>query len=187
MGRSRHHVTRVPSLAPEFRLRQATAADVPTILQCIRGLADYERLSHECEASEALLHESLFGTSPSAEITLAFVGDVPAGFALWFRSYSTFLARPGIFLEDLFVFPAWRGRGIGRLLLGELARIAVARGYGRLEWAVLDWNVDAIRFYQSLGAVPMGEWTTFRVAGVALEHLGRRPAGALGPEGAASG
>ena len=171
MGRSRHHVTRVPSLAPEFRLRQATAADVPTILQCIRGLADYERLSHECEASEALLHESLFGTSPSAEITLAFVGDVPAGFALWFRSFSTFLARPGIYLEDLFVFPEFRGRGLGRALLVSLARTAIERGYGRLEWAVLDWNVAAIRFYEAQGARAMGEWTTYRVAGQALHAL----------------
>ena len=174
MGRSRHHVTRMPSLAPEFRLRQATAADVPTILHCIRGLADYERLSHECEASEALLHESLFGTSPSAEITLAFAGDVCAGFALWFRSYSTFLARPGIYLEDLFVFPEFRGRGLGRKLLGSLARTAIERGYGRLEWSVLDWNAAAIRFYEAQGARAMSEWTTYRVAGHALHTLSER-------------
>lgn len=164
-------MTRVPSPASAFSLRPATAQDVPTILRCIQGLAEFEQLAHECEASEALLHASLFGSSPSAEVTLAFAGDVPAGFALWFRSYSTFLARPGIYLEDLFVFPEFRGRGLGRQLLGSLARTAVERGYGRLEWAVLDWNADAIRFYESLGARAMSEWTTYRVAGAALRDL----------------
>ncbi len=124
-------------------------------------------------ATEELLRESLFGADPSASVTLAFDGDEPAGFALWFRSYSTFLARPGIYLEDLFVFPEFRGRGLGKLLLTHLARTAVERGYGRLEWAVLDWNVDAIGFYKSLGAVAMDEWTTYRVAGEALEKLAR--------------
>ena len=164
-------MTRVPSPALEFRLRPATADDVPTILRCIQGLADYERLTVECAATDALLRESLFGSSPAAEVTLAFAGDVPAGFALWFRSYSTFLARPGIYLEDLFVFPEFRGRGLGRRLLGSLARTVVERGYGRLEWAVLDWNADAIRFYESLGARPMSEWTTYRVTGEALRAL----------------
>jgi GNAT superfamily N-acetyltransferase len=153
-------------------LRAATATDVPTILRCIRGLAEYERLPHECVATEALLHESLFGASPAAEVVLAMQGDRPAGFALWFRSYSTFLARPGIYLEDLFVFPECRGQGVGRRLLTHLAGIAVARGYGRLEWAVLDWNEDAIRFYRSLGALPMDDWTTNRVTGDALRALG---------------
>lgn len=157
--------------ASEFSLRPATAADVSTILKCIQGLADYEHLAHECEASEILLRESLFGTSPSAEVTLAFAGDTPAGFALWFRSYSTFLARPGIYLEDLFVFPEFRGQGLGRQLLASLARTAVERGYGRLEWAVLDWNADAIRFYESLGARAMHEWTTYRVTGEGLRIL----------------
>lgn len=158
-------------------LRVATAADTPAILRCIRGLAEYERLGDACVATEALLRDSLFGESPAAEVLLARVGDETAGFALWFRSYSTFLARPGIYLEDLFVFPAWRGRGIGTRLLGELARIATTRGYGRLEWAVLDWNTDAIRFYESLGAVRMDEWTTFRVAGSDLDRLARRASG----------
>lgn len=153
-------------------LRAATVDDVPLILRCIRGLAEYERLGHECMATEALLRESLFGESPAAQVVLAMVGAEAAGFALWFRSYSTFLARPGVYLEDLFVFPAHRGRGIGRKLLEHLAQIALSRGYGRLEWAVLDWNVDAIRFYQSLGAVPMSDWTTYRVAGPALTALG---------------
>jgi GNAT superfamily N-acetyltransferase len=154
-----------------FTLRAAGPADVSTILRCIRGLAEYERLAHACVATEALLLESLFGSSPAAEVVLAFQGDAPAGFALWFRSYSTFLARPGIYLEDLFVLPEFRGRGLGRRLLAHLARTASERGYGRLEWAVLDWNTDAIRFYESLGAVPMADWTTYRVSGDALASL----------------
>jgi GNAT superfamily N-acetyltransferase len=157
---------------PAITLRAATPDDVPVILRCIRGLAEYERLAHECVATEALLRESLFGESPAAQVVLALIGDEPAGFALWFRNYSTFLARPGIYLEDLFVFPAFRGHGIGRRLLEHLAQLAVSRGYGRLEWAVLDWNVDAIRFYESLGAVPMSDWTTYRVTGSALAALG---------------
>ena len=156
----------------KFTLRPATVEDVPVILRCIRGLAEYERLLHECVATEESLRESLFGEDPSASVTLAFAGDEPAGFALWFRSYSTFLARPGIYLEDLFVFPAHRGRGLGRRLLAHLARTAVERGYGRVEWAVLDWNADAIRFYESLGAVPMGDWTTYRLTGDPLAALG---------------
>ena len=164
-------MNRVPSPALEFHLRSATAQDVPAILRCIRGLAEYERLAHECEATEDLLLESLFGPSPSAEVTLAFAGDAPAGFALWFRSYSTFLARPGVYLEDLYVFPEFRGNGLGRQLLRSLARTVVERGYGRLEWAVLDWNADAIGFYQSLGARRMNEWTTYRVTGEALRGL----------------
>ena len=155
-----------------FTLRAAGPADVATILRCIRGLAEYERLAPQCVATEDLLRESLFGPTPAAEVVLAFHGDVPAGFALWFRSYSTFLARPGIYLEDLFVFPEFRGHGLGRTLLAHLARTAGERGYGRVEWAVLDWNVDAIRFYESLGAVPMSDWTTYRVAGEALATLG---------------
>ncbi len=160
----------------EFTLRPATAEDVPVILRCIRGLAEYERLSHECVATEALLHETLFGADPSAYVTLAFAGHEPAGFCLWFRSYSTFLALPGIYLEDLFVFPGFRGRGLGKQLLEFLARTAIERNYGRLEWAVLDWNVDAIGFYKSLGAIPMDQWTTYRVTGQALVKLAGQPA-----------
>jgi GNAT superfamily N-acetyltransferase len=154
-------------------LRPATVEDVPTILRCIQGLAEYERLGHECQATEELLRESLFGATPAAEVTLALVGDAPAGFALWFRSYSTFLARPGIYLEDLFVFPNFRGLGIGKQLLTSLARTAVERGYGRLEWAVLDWNADAIGFYESLGAKPTSDWTTYRLTGESLIVAGR--------------
>ena len=119
--------------APSLTLRAATLADVPVVLRCIRRLAEYERLGHECIATEELLRDSLFGDSPAAQVVLVMAGDEPAGFALWFRNYSTFLARPGIYLEDLFVFPAFRGRGIGRRLLEHLAGIAVSRGYGRLE------------------------------------------------------
>jgi len=160
------------SATSDLTLRAATIDDVPLILRCIRGLAEYERLGRECVATEELLRESLFGESPAARVVLAMCGDEAAGFALWFRNYSTFLARPGIYLEDLFVFPAFRGRGIGRRLLEHLAQPAVSRGYGRLEWAVLDWNEDAIRFYESLGAVPMSDWTTYRVTGAALTALG---------------
>jgi GNAT superfamily N-acetyltransferase len=160
--------------AAGFTLRPATPDDVPTILRCIRALAEYERLANECVATEALLDESLFGDRPAAEVVLAYDGEAIAGYALWFRSYSTFLARPGIYLEDLFVFPEFRGRGLGRRLLAHLAAIAVERGYGRVEWAVLDWNVDALRFYRSLGAVPIDEWTICRLSGEAIPALAAR-------------
>ncbi|MCY7379562.1 MAG: GNAT family N-acetyltransferase [Gemmatimonadaceae bacterium] len=153
-------------------LRDATDRDVPDILRCIRALAEYERLANECVATEARLRETLFGADPAASVVLAVQNLEVVGFALWFRSYSTFLARPGIYLEDLFVFPSHRGLGVGRRLLAHLARRAVERDLGRLEWAVLDWNVEAIRFYESLGAVPMADWTTFRLTGDALEALG---------------
>ena len=159
------------SPASPFSLRSATPDDVPVILSCIRGLAEYEKLAHEVVATEDLLRETLFGARPVAEVILAFAGDEPAGFSLFFHNYSTFLARPGVYLEDLFVFPRFRGQGLGRLLLSRLARIVVERGCGRLEWAVLDWNVDAIRFYQSVGAQAMTEWTVNRVTGDALRVL----------------
>jgi GNAT superfamily N-acetyltransferase len=159
------------SARSDFLVRAATIDDVPLILRGIRALAEYERLAHECVATEAQLRDTLFGANPVAEVVLAFQGDEPAGYALWFRSYSTFLARPGIYLEDLFVYPECRGRGLGRALLVHLARIAVARGYGRVEWAVLDWNEDAMRFYRSLGAVPVDDWTICRLTGAALPAL----------------
>jgi GNAT superfamily N-acetyltransferase len=158
--------------ASAITLRAATPADVPTILRCIQALAEYERLAHECVATEPLLQEWLFGDEPAAEVVLAFRGAEPAGFALWFTTFSTFLARPGIYLEDLFVFPAFRGQGLGRELLEHLARTALERGYGRLEWSVLDWNADAIRFYESVGARPVTDWTRYRVSGDALALLG---------------
>ena len=168
------------SPASPFVLRAATSGDVPVILTCIRGLAEYEKLAHEVVATEALLRETLFGSRPAAEVILAFHDDDAAGFALFFHSYSTFLARPGIYLEDLFVLPAFRGQGVGKLLLARLARLALDRGCGRLEWSVLDWNVDAIRFYESIGARAMSEWTTNRVTGQALVAL----AAAHGDDGA---
>lgn len=152
-------------------LRFADAADVPLILVLIRELAEYERLSQEVVATEALLRETLFGTRPVAEVIIATYGAEPAGFALYFHSYSTFLGRPGIYLEDLFVRPHLRGRGIGRALFVCLAQIARQRGCGRLEWSVLDWNEPAIRFYESLGAKPLDDWTTYRVTGAAMEEL----------------
>jgi GNAT superfamily N-acetyltransferase len=154
-----------------FTLRPATSGDLPVILACIRALAEYERLAHECVATEGLLRESLFGERRSAEVVLAFAGDEPAGFALWFESYSTFLARPGLYLEDLFVYPQFRGRGLGRRLLRHLARVAVDRSYGRVEWSVLDWNVDAIGFYRSLGAELLDDWRRCRLAGDAIPAL----------------
>lgn len=152
-------------------IRPAVRADLPLILEFIRGLADYERLAHEVVATEALLERWLFGERPVAEVLLAERGGTPAGFALFFHNFSTFLGRPGIYLEDLFVRPEHRGHGVGRRLLGELARLAVARGCGRLEWSVLDWNESAIGFYRSLGAVAQDEWTVYRVTGDALLRL----------------
>ena len=155
----------------DLTIRPATRGDVPVILGLIRGLAEYEKLAHECVATEAALTETLFGARPQAEVVLALAGGAPAGFALFFHNYSTFLAKQGIYLEDLFVKPEFRGRGIGKALLAHLARLAVERHCGRLEWSVLDWNQDAIRFYQSLGAKAMDEWTVFRVTGDALTRL----------------
>lgn len=153
------------------RIRPATEADVALVVRFIRGLAEYERLLHECEATEERVRASLFGPRPDAEVVIAEVDGEPAGFALFFPNYSTFLAQRGLYLEDLFVRPELRGRGIGRALLAHLARLAIARECGRLEWSVLDWNEPAIRFYRSLGAVPMDEWTVQRVTGDALQRL----------------
>lgn len=157
----------------ETRIVEATEADVPVILELIRGLADYEKLSHCVTATEEDLRETLFGPRPFAEVLLAYTGEKCAGFALFFSNYSTFLAKPGIFLEDVYVKPEWRGRGVGGALLKRVASIACERGCGRFEWEVLDWNTPAIGFYKNLGAVPMDEWTKYRVTGEALEKLGR--------------
>lgn len=159
------------STVTEFRIEPATEKHVPLILALIKGLAEYEQLSHEVVATETALRESLFGKRPGAEVVIGYAGKEPAGFAVFFHNYSTFLARPGIYLEDLFVLPHWRGHGLGRRLLAHVASAAVARGCGRLEWAVLDWNEPAIRFYRKLGAAAMDEWTVYRLAGDALKRL----------------
>jgi GNAT superfamily N-acetyltransferase len=156
-----------------IRIRPAGSEDVPTILAFIRELAGYERLSHAVVATEASLRAALFGDIPAAEVLIAEVDGVPAGFALFFHNFSTFLSRRGVYLEDLYVQPAHRRLGVGRALLTRLAAIAVERGCGRMEWSVLDWNESACRFYESLGAQPMSDWTTFRLTGDALASLGR--------------
>ncbi|HEV7135967.1 MAG TPA: GNAT family N-acetyltransferase [Steroidobacteraceae bacterium] len=152
-------------------IRPATRADVPTVLEFIRELARYERLEHEVCASEAELAAALFGERRYAEVVFACSAGEPVGFALFFHNFSTFKGRPGIYLEDLFVRPQARGQGIGKRLLAHLARTAVERRCARLEWAVLDWNEPSIGFYRSLGAVPLDEWTTFRLTGDALALL----------------
>jgi GNAT superfamily N-acetyltransferase len=152
-------------------IRPATPDDVPLILKLIRGLAEFENLLHEVEATEAKLQGALFPASgrPDAECRLAFLDGTPAGLAIFFTNYSTFLAKPGLYLEDLFVQPELRGRGIGKALLLDLARLANARGCGRMEWTVLDWNASAIAFYESIGAIRKTEWQICRLTGAALE------------------
>jgi GNAT superfamily N-acetyltransferase len=154
-----------------FQLRPATESDIPTIFSFIMQLADYERLKHEVVATEARLRETLFGETRYAEVIFAVVEDQPVGFALYFHNYSTFLAKPGLYLEDLFVVPSHRGKGLGKALLAALAQIAVERDCGRLDWNVLDWNQPAIDFYTAIGAVAVSEWNTFRMTGDALETL----------------
>jgi GNAT superfamily N-acetyltransferase len=154
-----------------LRILPATEDDTALILSFIGKLAEYERLSHEVVASEDALRKWLFGPRPMAEVALAFWADQPVGFALYFHNFSTFLGQPGIYLEDLFVEPEHRGKGIGKALLIHLARIATERGCGRLEWAVLDWNQPSIEFYRRLGALPKDDWTIFRLTGDALLQL----------------
>ena len=146
-----------------FQIRPAGVEDVPIILQLIRDLATYERAPQEVTATEEQLVDVLFGERRAAEALLAFEGESPVGFAVYFYNFSTWLGRPGLYLEDLFVKPEKRGKGYGRTLLVELARIARDRGCGRMEWAVLNWNEPAIKFYRALGAKPMDEWTVFRL------------------------
>jgi GNAT superfamily N-acetyltransferase len=150
--------------AEGLNLRTAEHGDEPVILALIRELADYERLSHEVSATPELLAEHLFGENAVAEAVLAEIGGQTVGFALFFRNFSTFLGRPGLYLEDLYVRESARGQGIGRALLGHLAALARERGYGRMEWSVLDWNQPAIDFYESLGARAMSEWTVYRLS-----------------------
>ena len=156
-----------------IRIKPASPADTPIILQLIRELAEFERLLHEVQATEEQLREQLFGARPGAEVVIARMGDEVAGFALFFHNFSTFLAKPGLYLEDLYVRQKFRGQGCGEALLRYLARTALERGCGRLEWSVLDWNVRAIDFYKSLGAVQMDQWTVHRVTGDALVKLGK--------------
>jgi GNAT superfamily N-acetyltransferase len=158
-------------MSNQFTLRVAEPADVPLILEFIRKLADYERLSHEVVASEADLEQYLFGRDKVAEVILAYEEEIPVGFALFFHNFSTFLGKPGIYLEDLFVLEEYRGKGYGKTLLTYLAKLAVERGCGRLEWAVLDWNEPSIEFYKSLGASLLDEWIVNRVTGEKLLKL----------------
>jgi GNAT superfamily N-acetyltransferase len=155
----------------KIQITEATESDVPVILDLIRQLAEYERLSDKVTATEVQIRKTLFGTHPVAEVLLAATGGETVGFAVFFTNYSTFLAKPGLYLEDLFVKPHARGKGIGKALLARLAELAVQRDCGRVEWSVLDWNEPSIRFYESLGAVPLKEWTTFRLTGEALQKL----------------
>jgi len=158
-------------------IRNAESADAALILDLIRELSEYEKLAHEVEANEDLIRETLFGPHPAAEVVIAELEGEVVGFALFFSTYSTFLARPGIWLEDLYVRPEARGRGAGTRLLAHLADLAQERGCGRLEWTVLDWNESAIGFYRALGAVAMDEWTTFRMTGASLRRLADRARG----------
>lgn len=153
-------------------IRFAAPADVPAIFALIRELAEYEKLLDMVVATESSLQQALFGERPSAEALVVEVAGEVVGFALYFQNFSTFLGKPGIYLEDIYVRPTVRGRGIGKTLLTRVAQIAVERGCGRLEWSVLNWNEPAIRFYQSLGARPLSDWTMYRLTGDALRELG---------------
>ncbi len=157
-----------------FSIRPATLSDVPLILQLIRELAEYERAPDDAVATEEQLREVLFGKQPSAQVLVASEGEEAMGFAVYFFNFSTWLGRPGLYLEDLFVRPVARGRGYGRALLVRLAQIAQERGCGRMEWAVLDWNDPAIQFYKKLGAKPMEEWTVFRLTSDGIGELAEK-------------
>lgn len=165
-------------MLPSFTIRDAVTADVPTILQLIRDLAEYERAPNDVVATEEGLRDILFGNEPAARVVIAREGEEPVGFAVYFFNFSTWLGRPGLYLEDLFVRPEKRGHGYGRALLTHLARIAQERGCGRMEWAVLEWNEPAIQFYKKLGATPMDEWTVFRLKREGIAQLAAtEPAG----------
>ncbi|MFZ0061155.1 MAG: GNAT family N-acetyltransferase [Pyrinomonadaceae bacterium] len=152
-------------------IRPATESDVPLVLEFIRELAVYEKLLDRVEANEARLREALFGNTPVAACVLAYQAELPVGFALYYFSYSTFAGLPGLYLEDLFVKPDFRGQGLGHALLQHLAKLAKDRGCWRIEWAVLHWNQSAIRFYEKLGAIPMNDWAVYRLSGAALSKL----------------
>ncbi len=158
-------------MTQKFNIRFATIEDVPLILQFIKELADYEKLLHEVVADEATLRETLFGQKSYAEVIIGFYGDEPVCFALFFHNFSTFLGRPGIYLEDLYVKPEVRGKGFGKQMLAYLAKLAKDRGCGRMEWWALDWNKQATDVYKRIGAQPMDEWTVYRVDGKELDEL----------------
>ena len=157
--------------AADYAIRAARADDVPEILRLIRELAEYEKLAHMAVGTPAMLHEALFGARAACEALIAERGGRAVGFALYFTTFSTFLCKPGLYLEDLFVEPAHRGKGHGKALLRAVARLAAERDCGRLEWSVLNWNEPAIRFYEALGAVPLDEWTGYRLTGEALGRV----------------
>ena len=164
-------------MSETVRIRSALPADVPLILTLIRELAEYEKLAHQVVATEADIRSSLFGLRPAAECLIAELDGAPAGFALFFHNFSTFLGKPGIYLEDLYVKPELRGKGVGRKLLAHLAALALNRGCGRFEWAVLDWNEPAIGFYRSIGARMLDDWKINRLTGEALERLAAEAVG----------
>lgn len=166
-------VTKVKLPSGLLEVRVATKVDVPVIYKMIRGIAEFEKLAHEVTATEEGLMHTLFGKRPCAEVLIANFGGEDVAFALFFHNYSTFLGKPGLYLEDLFVMPSMRGKGIGKTLLKMLATLAVERGCGRMEWAVLDWNKNAREFYESVGARPMTDWIIHRLTGQALEDFGR--------------
>lgn len=159
------------SQSHNLEIKPATIRDAPLILNFIKALAEYEKLSHEVIATEEILRETLFGKHAHAEVLIGYLDDKPASIALFFHNFSTFLGRPGIYLEDLFVNSEVRGLGIGQKMLSHLAKLAKERNCGRLEWCVLDWNETAINFYKKIGATSMDEWTVFRVTGEALDKL----------------
>jgi GNAT superfamily N-acetyltransferase len=157
---------------PRIQVRSARVSDASTILRFIQALADYEKLSDQVTATPETLARTLFGERPEAEALIAELDGAPVGFALFFHNYSTFLSRKGLYLEDLFVLPEARGQGAGKALFLHLAKLAVERGCGRMEWSVLDWNQPSIEFYKALGAVAMDEWTVYRLTGDSLHRLG---------------
>lgn len=157
-----------------IRIVPAQASDAPVILRMIKALAEYEQLTHEVVATEEDLRQSLFGPRPAGEVVIAYAGDTPIGFALFFHNFSTFLGRHGLYLEDLFVVPEWRGKGVGKQLLAHVAGIAESRNCGRMEWAVLDWNESAIAFYRRMGAHVLDEWRLCRLTGSELRAAATR-------------
>jgi GNAT superfamily N-acetyltransferase len=161
----------MPSVKGSIRIERAVEAHAPLILYFVRQLAEYEKLLHKVEADEASIRESLFGPKPCAEVLIAYLDEQAAGFAIFFPTYSTFLAKPGIYLEDVFVEPKFRGHGVGKALLAHLAKLTLERGGARFEWSVLNWNEPSIQFYKGLGGEPLDEWTSYRLTGERLKKL----------------